>query len=404
MSADMEEGTPSARGSGTQQRVYLDYAATSPMLESVQRAVRAAETGAFGNPSSTHWAGEKAHEVLEAARAAILKRAGVGERVVFTSGASESNLLGLLGAALGTRAKRVAISAVEHESVFAAARVAKLLGLESCEIPVDSLGRVSLEVISQVVRDGPVAVAVMHANNEVGTLQPIAEIAPIVHAAGGVLHVDAVQSFGKLPLDELAEADTIALSAHKLGGPKGVGGLLIRQGVEMVSPFGGGSQEYGLRHGTENVPGIVGFARAAVDNDPVVVGPALRRRGIRLRAELAGQIPDIGWTGDLERRAPHIVSGIVAGVPGDLLVASLSALGVAFSVGSACHSSADGGSHVLKAMGASLDESACAIRLSVGLGTRDEEILYASAVLAEAVYKLRTILQSGEILDTVVVR
>jgi len=383
---------PSVARDPARRRVYLDFAATSPLSQGAQGAIRAAEEQAFGNPSSAHWAGAVANRVLEAARVAVLRRAGVGERAVFTSGASESNWLAILGLLGASGAGRLLVSSVEHESVLATAEHVRSIGVETTEIAVDRLGRVELDHLRDLLRSGPAVVAVMHANNEVGTLQPVAEIADLVHGSGGTFHVDAVQSFGKVALGSLADADTIAVSAHKTGGPKGVGALLVHSGVELRPPFGGGSQEYGLRHGTQNVPGIAGFARAAAESDPATVGPLLRGRAESLRSRLARDVPEIRFTGDLESRAPHIVSCIIPGVAGDVLTESLSALGVAASVGSACHADAVETSHVLRAMGASTAEASCALRLSVGAATTAEDIEYGVWAISEAVRRLRLIL------------
>lgn len=376
--------------------IYLDYAATSPMLSQAQETMRAVEAEAFGNPSSEHWAGAAARDVLEGARAALLARAGIGERLVFTSGATESNLLGLLGTALAAGHERLIVSAIEHPSVSAATRLGGRFGMRTEVVGVDSDGRIRLDELARVLRGRPASVALMHASNEVGTLQPIAAAAELVHRAGGTLHVDAVQSFCKVGLDELAEADTVALAAHKIGGPRGIGALLVGD-VRLESPLGGGTQEGGLRHGTENVAAAAGFASAAVDGDPAVVAPALTERADHLRDEIAREVPDIRWTGDPERRAPHIVSAIVPGVAGEVLVASLDAIGIAASVGSACRArNVDAeGSGVLAAMGATRSESLCAVRFSVGMGTTPGEVERAGALIGEVVHRLREMVLSG---------
>ncbi len=380
---------------GTVRQVYLDHAATSPLSASVQGAMRAAEEQAFGNPNSGHWAGANADRVLEAARAVVASRANWSGHVVFTSGATEANAIGILGLLRAAPRKRVFASAIEHDSVFAALELAGLLGATSGQVEVDHEGVVRVDHLAGLVDHHPAVVAVMHANNEVGTLQPISEIADVVHQAGGLLHVDAVQSYGKVGLSELAFADTIALSAHKLGGPKGVGALLVRRDMFLDPPLGGGSQEYGLRRGTQNVPGVAGFARAALESDPARVGPELEARSALLRARLVETVPEVRWTGHPDRRTPHIVSCIIPGVAGDVLAQSLSALGVAISVGSACHAGSGKPSHVLQAMGASTVEAACAVRMSVGRSTSDEDIEYATDVISECVRRLRAILLSS---------
>ncbi len=375
--------------------VYLDFAATSPLSAGAQSAMRAAEAEAFGNASSSHWAGQSADRVLEAARVAIRRRAGFGERVVFTSGASESNWIAILGLLGMPPRARLVTSTIEHDSVYAARDYARVLGAETLEVGVDRRGRVWLDVLAEIMKQGPAVVAVMHANNEVGTLQPIGDIADIVHAAGGWLHVDAVQGYGKVVLDGLDRADTVAVSGHKIGGPKGVGAIILRPGTTIEPPMAGG-QEFGLRRGTQNIPGIAGFARAAAESDPHAVRPALTARAAALRAALADAVPGIEWTGDLVERGPHIVSCIIPGVTGDVLAQSADALGLAISVGSACHAGTARPSHVLVAMGATAVEAACAVRLSVGLATTDEDISYAAWAIGECTQRFRSILRQAQ--------
>lgn len=376
-------------------RVYLDFAATSPLSSGAQAAMRGAEAEAFGNASSSHWAGRAADRVLEAARDAIRRRAGFGDHVVFTSGATESNWLAILGLLGMPPRARLVTSSIEHDSVYAARDYARALGADVMEVGVDRLGHVRLEELAELMNGGPAVVAIMHANNEVGTLQPIGEIADIVHHASGWLHVDAVQSFAKVALDGLDQADTVAVSAHKIGGPKGIGAVIMRQGISISPPMAGG-QEFGLRRGTQNVPGIAGFARAAAESDPHAVGPALITRANALRAALSSEVPGIEWTGDLTERAPHIVSCIIPGVTGDVLAESVDALGVAVSVGSACHAEAARPSHVLLALGASSTEAACAVRLSVGLATTGDDISYAAWAIGEVAQRFRSILRQAQ--------
>src|ERR1039458_3636449 len=302
----MEENPPMTLPDGEyRRRVYLDHAATSPLSAKSQSAMRAAEEQAFGNPNSGHWAGAAAERVLDAAREPLGLRAGFSGRVVLTSGATEANAIGILGLLRHAALKRVLASAIEHDSVFAALELASAFGATTDHIGVDHQGMVRVDHLRELMGERPSVVAGMHANNEPGTLQPIREIAELVHGTGGMLHVDAAQSYGKVDLSELKSADTIALSAHKLGGPKGVGALLVRDGVFLDPPLGGGSQEYGLRRGTQNVPGIVGFARAAAESDPRKVGPELEARATALRSGLVESIPEIRWTGDPEIGRAH---------------------------------------------------------------------------------------------------
>ncbi|GAW51841.1 MULTISPECIES: cysteine desulfurase family protein [unclassified Nocardioides] len=377
-------------------QVYLDHAATSPMLAKVQDVMRAVEGEAFGNASSAHWAGDRALAVLDSARRAVLGRFGGGDRVIFTSGATESNLIGLLGTALGEGFDRIVVSAIEHESVNAAARLAERLGISVERCGVDELGRLDLEELNWRLSGGPAAVGVVHASNEVGTVQPVAQIAELVHARGSRLHLDLAQSFGKVAMTEARAADTWGISGHKIGGPKGIGALIIGSDVRLESPIGGGSQEDGLRHGTHNVAGAAGLACAAVENDPVVIGPELQARADHLRSAIAYDVPDIRWTGDPENRAPHLVSAIVPGVPGEMLVASLDVLGIAASVGSACAARKDpsGKAGALRAMGASKADAVCSVRFSVGLDTASSEISSAAPLITETIHRLREVVSA----------
>ncbi len=346
---------------------YLDYNATAPVRPAVAAAVAEALTLA-GNPSSVHRAGRAARRAVEAARAEVAALVGAAEsEIVFVSGGSEANRLALRGS---DRA-RVLVSAVEHDSVLAAVPGAEIL-------PVGASGILDLAVLAErlAADDRPALVSVMLANNETGIVQPIAEIAEIVHARGALLHCDAVQAAGKLPLDRARlGADLISLSAHKIGGPQGVGALVVAAEVTLTPLQTGGGQERGRRAGTENVPGIVGFGRAST-----LAAESLAAYGrladLRDRAErqLLALAPAARVFGADRPRLPNTLCITMPGVPAATQVMALDLAGVMVSAGAACSSGKVRPSHVLRAMGASPDEAASAIRISLGWDSRDADI------------------------------
>jgi cysteine desulfurase len=347
---------------------YLDHNATAPVRPAVAAAVAEA-LALVGNPSSVHRAGRAARRAVEAARRAVAALAGAEEReIVFVSGGSEANQLALRGS--GRR--RVLVSAIEHDSVLNAVPDAEAL-------PVGpNTGTVDLAVLADrlAADDRPALVSIMLANNETGIIQPIAEIAEIVHARGGLLHCDAVQAAGKLPLDRARlGADLLSLSAHKLGGPQGVGALLVAPDVALTALQTGGGQERGRRAGTENVPGIVGFGCAcalAADGLAAYAGiAALRDRAER---ELLALAPEARSFGAGLPRLPNTLCITMPGVPAATQVMALDLAGVMVSAGAACSSGKVRPSHVLRAMGASPEAAASAIRISLGWDSTSADI------------------------------
>jgi cysteine desulfurase len=345
---------------------YLDHNATAPVKPAVREAVlQALELG--GNPSSVHRRGRLARRAVERARAQVAALVGaVPDQVVFTSGATEANQLALLG--LGDR-RRLA-SAIEHDSVLSA-------DTEAMRLPVDGDGVVDLAALEQALRlGGPAIVSIMLANNETGVIQPVVDVAAIVHRHGALLHCDAVQAPGRLALDMAAlGVDLLTLSAHKIGGPQGVGALVLREGIEVAALLRGGGQEFGRRAGTENVPGIVGFGTAAA-----------------LAAEDLATISEVGaMRDDLEQRLRRTLPSVVVfaaaatrlantsclampGVAAENQVMALDLAGVAVSAGAACSSGTVKASRVLAAMGVDAALAASAIRVSLGPGTEAWEI------------------------------
>jgi cysteine desulfurase len=360
------------------ERIYLDWNATTP-LRSEARAAMADAWALSGNPSSVHAEGRQARRLVEDARVAVAKAVGASPRnVTFTSGGTEANALALVPGvrrAGGRPAQRLLISAIEHASVLSGGRFPPD-GVERIAVTPDGL--IDLDQLGAALAGGPPAlVSIMVANNETGAIQPIAEAAAIVRAAGALLHVDAIQGFGKIPIsiNELG-ADLISLSAHKIGGPKGVGALVTAEGIEGVEPLlRGGGQERGHRAGTENVAGIAGFGAAVtaavrtLDQDAVRLAELRRRleRGLRQTREAI----------IFSENAPRLPNTSLFTVPGlraETAVIGFDLAGIAVSSGSACSSGKVQLSHVLEAMGFGPNLAQGAVRLSLGWSTSEADI------------------------------
>lgn len=369
--------------------VYLDYNATTPVAPEVLEAMLPYLREHFGNPSSSHTYGRQAAQAVAAARSEVASLIGARpEEIVFTGCATEANNLAVLGVARalqGTK-RHLVVSAVEHPAVMAPALRLRAEGWEVDVVPVDGYGRVDPARVAAALRPDTALVSVMHANNEVGTVQPVAEIARLVRARGVLMHTDAAQSAGKLPLDvdELG-ADLLTLAGHKFYAPKGIGALYVRAGAPVASVMAGADQERGLRPGTESVPLIVALA-AAARLARARAGEAPRRlSGLRdrLHRQLADAVPGLQLNGHPEHRLPNTLHVSFPAVFGRELLAAC-ADDVAASVGSACHSHGDAVSGVLAAMGIDTERAAGAVRLSVGLGTTDEDVERAGLALGAA--------------------
>ena len=360
------------------ERVYLDWNATTP-LRPEAKAAMAAAWDISGNPSSVHAEGRQARRLVEEARASI--SAAVGGRpqdVIFSSGGTEANALALtpgLRRGAGQPAERLLVSAIEHTSVLSGGRFpAETIAT----IKVTPSGVVDLGHLRALLHDGPPAlVSVMLANNETGAIQPVAEVAEIVHAAGGLLHVDAIQALGKLPFDiRSMGADLVTLSAHKIGGPKGVGALVLAADVQGLEPLlRGGGQELGRRAGTENVAGIAAFGAAAKAAMGLLEGNAARLRALRdsLEQGLRQTRGIIVFSGDTQR-LPNTTLFTVPGLKAETAVIGFDLAGIAVSSGSACSSGKVQPSHVLAAMGLGRDLAQGAVRLSLGWSTSQTDI------------------------------
>jgi cysteine desulfurase len=380
--------------------VYLDNAATTPVRPEVLDAMLpylGAE--AFGNPSSAHRFGRAARAGIEQAKRAIAGAAGAEpNQVVFTSGGTEADNLAVIGAALAARARggpfRVAVTATEHKAVLAAAHAVAQLGGEEIIVPVDAAGVVDAGAVDAALERGIALLSVMWVNNEVGTIQPVARLAERCHAAGTSFHCDAVQAFGKLPVSLAALPCTLlTISGHKIGAPKGIGALVVRDRQAVEAIIHGGGQQFGIRPGTENVPGIIGLGRAVELAVAEQAAFALRAAALRadLERRLAAAVPDAVIHGRATQRAPHITSVSIPGTDSEALLMHLDLAGIACSSGSACSTGAVEPSHVLSAMGVSRDLGVAALRFSLGKDTTAEDLDTLFAALPRIVEKVRAL-------------
>ncbi len=378
--------------------VYLDHAATTPVDPRVLQAMLPYFGEVYGNPSSIHRLGRAAEQAVEDARETVARILGCqpGE-VVFTSCGSESDNLALRGTVLARRhngqGSHLITTPVEHPAVGKTARqLADLLDVDLTLVPVDEHGRVDPEDVAAACRVDTALVSVMYANNEMGTIQPLPQIAALAHQKGVLLHTDAVQAAGQLPLNVHAlGVDMLAISAHKFYGPKGVGALYVREGIELVPSQSGGSHEGGRRAGTHNVAFIVGLARALelAYEEAEAHNAQYRRHRDRLIEGILSRVPDARLTGHPEQRLPNNASFVFRGVDGNALLMHLDLKGIAASSGSACKTGNPEPSGVLLSMGIEPEWALGSLRLTVGRQTTDADIDYALAVIPQAVETLR---------------
>ncbi len=369
--------------------IYLDYNATTPVAPEVLEAMLPFLRERFGNPSSSHAYGRFARQAVEEARQRVAGLIGARrDEIFFTGCATESNNLALLGVAraVGGAKRHLVISAIEHPAVMAPAGDLEQQGWRLTVVPVDRFGRVTPDDIARALRPDTALVSVMHANNETGTIQAIREIAAITRAHGVLLHTDAAQSVGKIPVEvDALGVDLLAVAGHKFYAPKGVGALYVRAGTPIVRVTFGADQEGALRPGTENVPAIVGLGAAAqlARQELPAAMDRLRSLRDRLHARLAQAIGGLVLNGHVEERLPNTLNVSFPGVSGRALL-QLADDRVAASVGSACHSEHDAVSGVLAALGADAARAAGAVRLSVGRGSTLDEIDRAAEALIAA--------------------
>jgi cysteine desulfurase len=377
------------------ERLYLDHAATTPVATEVLEAMLPYLETRFGNPSSVHSFGRETREAVENARNLVAGALEAKpEEIFFTSGGTESDVLALRGAAPACRGKgnRIITSSVEHHAVLETCLALDTEGFDVTVLPVDEHGTVRLEDFQPAVSDKTILVSLMHANNEVGTIQPVREIAVLAHRYGILAHTDAVQSFGKIPVSvkELG-VDLLSISGHKIYGPKGIGALFIKEGTPFEPVFQGGGQEQRRRPGTENVPGIVGLgvAAALVSAGVEKEMERLRRLRHRLVGDLEERIAGIRFNGHPTLCLPGTVHFSVDGVAGNQLLEELDRQGIAVSCGAACTAGQAKPSYVLAAMGLEENLAVNSVRVSMGRGTTTQDVDRLTEALAATVPRLR---------------
>lgn len=372
--------------------IYLDYAATTPLDPRVEEAMRPFGRQIFGNPSSLHAAGRDARAAIDAARDTIADLLGAQpSEIIFTSGGTEADNLALIGVAhaMRPRGNHIITTAIEHHAVLESCQALELDGFTVSYLQPDADGRIDPRQVVDAIRPETILVSVMYANNEVGTIQPIAEIGQRCRERRIPLHTDAVQAAGELPLNVRdLQVDLMSLTAHKMYGPKGVGALYVRTGVRLQSLQHGGGQEYERRAGTENVAGIVGFTTALSLTHSSSEHDRIRAQRDRLLDGLLA-IPDSRLHGSRADRLANNINIAFAGVAGETLLVALDLEGLAISTGAACSAGAIEPSHVLTAMGYSLPRAQEAVRLTLGRDTTDEEVTQSITTVTEVVARLR---------------
>ena len=377
-------------------RVYFDYNATTPLAPEVLEAVVRAARDEFGNASSVHHFGQQAKALLDEARSSVaLLISGDPSEVVFTSGGTESDNFALRGSAEAlepTGRRHLIASAIEHEAVLNTVKALARRGWRTTILPVDSTGVASPDRLRELLTDDTAIVSVMHANNEIGTIQPIAVLARIAHERGALVHTDAVQSVGKIPVDVRAlGVDLLSLSAHKFNGPKGAGALWVKRGTRMQSILTGGKHERNRRAGTENVPAIAGLGVAARLAAGKMAAESARVGALRdrLEAGILNGVPGTVVNGAPHLRVPNTTNISFDRVEAESLLIALDLDGIAVSTGSACSSGTLEPSHVLRAMGFAAHRTQNSLRFSLGLFSTGEEVDRVIEVLPRLVEKLR---------------
>ncbi len=391
----MSIGSPSNQRAS---RIYLDHAATTPVDPRVKAAMLPFWEGQYGNPSSLHSWGREARKALEAARSSVAQSLNAHpEEIVFTSGATEADNLAVIGVAqaLQSKGRHLITTQIEHAAVDAPCASLETQGWSITRLPVDTEGFVSPDALAAAIRPDTVLASIIHGNNEIGTIQPIETLGSILRERGVLLHVDAVQTLGKLPID-LAHCpvDYLSLSGHKLYGPKGVGALYIRSGSPLPLPsLWGGGQEQGLRPGTENLAGIVGLAKALeiATEQMATDTPRLAELQAQFIQAVLAAVPQAVLNGpsDLRLRVPGNVHFSFPPVEGEALVLRLDLKGIAVSSGSACHSAVIEPSRIVKALGKSDEVARSTIRFSMGRSTTAAELDRVVNILPEILGKLQ---------------
>jgi len=375
----------------------MDYAATTPVDSRVVRAMSPYFNEKFGNTMSLHGFGQEAKEILEESRKSIADLIKVKpSEIIFTGSATESNNLAIKGIAFANRKKgnHIIISQIEHPCVMESVKWLEKEGFEITKVGVDKYGMINPESVGKAIKKETILVSIIHASNEIGTIQPIREIGKICRGKGVYFHTDAVQSFGKIPIDvDKMNIDLLSASSHKMYGPKGSACLFIREGVKIEPILHGGGQESGLRSSTVNIPAIVGFAEACriCKKEMKVEGQRLKVLREKLIKGVLGKIPSSYLNGHPEKRLPNNVNFRFDFIEGESIVVQLDFLGVAASTGSACSSVKLEPSHVLLATGLKHEQAHGSLRVTLGRWTTKKEINYFLKVLPSIIKKLRDI-------------
>jgi len=376
-------------------RIYLDYTATTPTHPEVVKAMLPYFTDAFGNPSSIHSYGQEAKGAIEEARDKVAALIGAqGEEIIFTSGGTEADNFAIKGVAYANEPKgnHIITSSIEHHAVIETCKFLERRGFRVTYLPVDEYGLVDPNDVKKAITNKTILISVMHANNEIGTIEPIAEVGRIAREAGIYFQTDAVQTVGHIPVDvnDLG-VDLLSMSAHKLYGPKGIGALYIRKGTKLVPFMHGGEQEGRRRASTENVPGIVGFGKAVelAQQEMDEEAKQLTYLRDRLINSLLQKIDHTRLNGHPLKRLPNNVNVSVNFVEGESMLLNLDLEGICASTGSACSSSSLEPSHVLLAMGLPPEQAHGSLRFSLGKWTTEEDIAQVLEVLPRVVAKLR---------------
>jgi len=380
-------------------RVYLDHNASTPVHPEVVAEMLPYFSDVYGNPSSVHGFGRDARGAVDAARDRVAAFLRVRpDELVFTSGGTESDNFGVKGLALARGRGHVITSKVEHHAVLRSAQALEAQGFAVSYLPVDQYGMVDPDDVRRALRPDTIAISIMHANSEVGTIQPVRAIGALAREAGVPFHVDAVQTFGKVEIDvDAMNIDALSFSGHKIYGPKGIAGLYIRRGTKMVSIQHGGEHERRRRAGTENVPGIVGLGKAVEvrARDMKTEAEAVSALRDRMWEGIRARVPEVRLNGHPTERLPGTANICYRNVESESIVLALDLKGIAVSAGSACTAGSVEPSHVLVAMGVPLDWAMGAVRSSLGRSTTAEDVDYVVASVTEAVRRIRQAMPVG---------
>ncbi len=387
-------------------RIYLDHNATTPLDPRVADAVSATLRDDFGNPSSVHHFGQRAKQLVDKARSTVASLIEAEPlEIVFTSGGTEADNLAIRGAAdamKSTGRTHLITSAIEHEAVLNTIKALDRQGWQTTLLPVDANGIVSVEDLTKIINDKTALVSVMHANNEIGTIQPITDLAEVAHKHGALFHTDAIQSVGKVPVSvKTLGVDLLSLSAHKFNGPKGVGALWLKRGVRLTTVQTGGRHERNRRAGTENVPGLVGMGIASELAQQKLTESKQDFSTLRdlLEERILQGVSDTAINGQRNRRVPNTSNISFAGLEAESLLIGLDLEGVAVSTGSACSSGSLEPSHVLRAMGLPSNRVQSSIRFSLGTGNSRADIERLISILPALVGRLRALSSGSSRMD-----